>query len=101
MLSSMTTKATTRKVETPWGTAEVLDEVKVPQRAPEKRFTVVVQLLETSGGEALVRVAYSTDGTIRRGPVTLRAREVERLRAALEARPALAAVFKAGEEGFR
>ena len=52
--------------------------------------TSVVQLLETSSGERLVRFAYSTDGTARRGPVTLRERDVARLRAGLATRPALA-----------
>jgi hypothetical protein len=90
----MATRATAkRKVETPWGAAAVLDEVKVQQRTADKRFSVVVQLLEAGGGEPLVRIAYTTDGVVRRGPVTIRARELERLRAALEARPALAAIF--------
>jgi len=62
----------------------------VPQRVGDKRFSVVVQLLETSGGEHLIRFAYTTDGTARRGPVTLRARDLERLRAALERAPVLA-----------
>ena len=33
---------------TPWGAASVLEEVSVPQRAGDKRFAVVVQLLEAS-----------------------------------------------------
>jgi hypothetical protein len=48
-----------------------------------------VQLLETPKGERLVRFAYATDGTARRGPVTLRARDLDRLRAALAATPQL------------
>jgi hypothetical protein len=39
---------------TPWGAASVVDEVRVQQRAGEKRFASVVQLLETRG-ERLVR----------------------------------------------
>ena len=74
---------------TPWGAAKVLDEVTVPQRAPEKRFSIVVQLLETGGGEPLVRIAYATGGAVRRGPVTMRTRELERLWTAVAARPAL------------
>jgi len=90
----MTTKAERKpKVKTPWGTAEVVDEVKVGQRSGEKRFSIVVQLLESVDGGALVRIAYTTDGVVRRGPVTMRAREVERLRVALAERPALAAAF--------
>ena len=71
------------KTETPWGAAALLDELTLPQRAGEKRFATMVELLETEKGERLVRFAYSTDGTARRGPVTLRPRDLERLRAAL------------------
>ena len=48
-----------------------------------------MQLLETEGGERLVRFAYSTGGADRRGPVTLRTRDLEKLRAALDEHPAL------------
>jgi hypothetical protein len=82
---------------TPWGAALLVEEVTLPQRAGERRFASVVQLLETQKGERLVRFAYSTDGTSRRGPVTLRARDVERLRAALGEHPALAAALGLGE----
>lgn len=78
------------KAATPWGQAELLEEVTLAQRAGEKRFSSVVQLLEVEGGERLVRFAYTTGGSARRGPVTLRARDVERLRAGLAERPALA-----------
>ena len=74
---------------TPWGAASVVDEVRVQQRAGEKRFASVVQLLEAKGGERLVRFAYTTGGSARRGPVTLRARDLERLRAGLAERPGL------------
>jgi hypothetical protein len=75
---------------TPWGQAELLEELKLAQRAGDKRFSSVVQLLEVEGGERLVRFAYTTDGSTRRGPVTLRLRDLERLRAGLAERPALA-----------
>ena len=75
---------------TPWGQAELLEELTLAQRAGEKRFSSVVQLLEAPSGEHLVRFAYATGGTTRRGPVTLRLRDVERLRAALAERPKLA-----------
>jgi hypothetical protein len=74
---------------TPWGQAALLEEASVPQRAGDRRFSVVAQLLETSSGERLVRFAYTTDGSARRGPVTMRARDIERLRAALERAPVL------------
>ena len=75
---------------TPWGAASLVEEVSIPQRAGDKRFAVVVQLLETKSGERLVRFAYTTEGSARRGPVTMRARDVERLRAALARAPVLA-----------
>jgi hypothetical protein len=78
-----TTKTTKRKVATPWGAATVVEEVKVAQRAGEKRFASVLQFLRNERGESLVRIAYTTDGVARRGPVTLRPRDVERLRGAL------------------
>lgn len=78
------------KTATPWGPAELVEELTVRQQAGDKRFASVVQLLETSSGERLVRFAYSTDGTARRGPVTLRERDVARLRAGLDQHPALA-----------
>jgi hypothetical protein len=76
-------------VATPWGKAKLVDEVRLQQRAGDKRFSSLVQLLEGSGGERLVRFAYATGGVARRGPVTLRARDVERLREALRDRPEL------------
>ncbi len=74
---------------TPWGAAAILEEAAIPQRAGERRFAVVVQLLEAQSGERLVRFAYTTEGSARRGPVTMRARDLERLRAALERAPVL------------
>jgi hypothetical protein len=78
------------KAATPWGPAELLEELAVAQRAGEKRFSSVVQLLEAPGGERLVRIAYTTGGAARRGPVTLRGRDLDRLREGLAKRPALA-----------
>jgi hypothetical protein len=67
------------KTATPWGRAELVEELTVRQQAGERRFASVVQLLETADGERLVRFAYSTGGVARRGPVTLRQRDVARL----------------------
>jgi len=88
----MATKATTRKksTATPWGAAVLVEQLTLPQRSGEKRFASVVQLLETDKGERFVRFAYTTGGTARRGPVTLRLRDLERLRAALAEHPGLA-----------
>jgi hypothetical protein len=81
------------KTATPWGPADLIEEVTVRQQAGEKRFASIVQLLETGNGERLVRFAYSTGGTARRGPITFRQRDLERLRAALENRPQLQEVL--------
>jgi hypothetical protein len=82
-----------KKSTTPWGSANVLEEASVAQRAGTKRFASTVQLLEAENGERLVRFAYSTGGTARRGPVTFRTRDLERLREALGAHPELAAAL--------
>jgi hypothetical protein len=81
---------------TPWGAAKTVEQLTLPQRAGEKRFASVIQLLETKKGERLVRFAYTTGGVARRGPVTLRLRDLERLRASLAEHPELARAF-----GFR
>jgi hypothetical protein len=78
------------KTATPWGGAELVERLTVRQQAGERRFASVVELLETSSGERLVRFAYATGGQARRGPVTLRARDIARLRAQLAQHPALA-----------
>jgi hypothetical protein len=70
-----------------------VDELTLPQQAGEKRFASRVQLLRTTKGDRLVRFAYSTDGADRRGPVTLRERDIARLKAALVRHPALAEVL--------
>jgi hypothetical protein len=80
----------TTKTATPWGGADLVEQVIVKQQAGERRFSSVVELLETGSGERLVRFAYSTGGQARRGPVTLRARDLERLRNQLTQHPALA-----------
>ena len=84
------------KAATPWGPAALVDEVSVQQRAGERRFSSLVQLLEDARGERFVRFAYSTGGSARRGPVTLRARDMEKLRAALAEHPELAATLGIG-----
>jgi len=81
---------------TPWGKAKVLEQLSLPQRAGEQRFASIVQLLETAKGERLVRFAYTTDGTVRRGPVTLRAKDIERLGSALERAPDLREALREG-----
>jgi hypothetical protein len=84
------------KAATPWGDASVLDQLEIPQRAGERRFASIVQLLESGKGERLVRFAYTTDGSARRGPVTLRARDLVRLHQALQRHPELAETLGIG-----
>jgi len=86
----------TTKVATPWGPATLVEELTLAQRAGEKRFASVVQLLEGAKGERFVRFAYSTGGTARRGPVTLRARDLARLRDQLGKHPELAEALGIG-----
>jgi hypothetical protein len=75
---------------TPWGRADLVEQLTVRQQAGDKRFASVVELLETPSGERLLRFAYSTGGAARRGPVTLRERDLVRLRAGLAQHPAIA-----------
>jgi hypothetical protein len=84
------------KKSTPWGKAELLDEVVVRQKAPgDRAFTTHVQLLETASGERLVRLAYATaaHGWVRRGPVTMQVGDLARLREALAGHPELETAF--------
>ena len=78
------------KAATPWGPAELVEELTVPQQAGKKRFASKLQLLETAKGERLVRFSYTGAGGGVRGPVTLRTRDIGRLKAALAEYPALA-----------
>jgi hypothetical protein len=77
-------------VATPWGRASLVEELELPQEAGGREFATIVQVLERDDGERLVRFAYTTDGAVRRGPVTLRPEDLERLRAGLRTRKALA-----------
>ena len=84
-------------VTTAFGKAEVAEEVTLKQRVDGKQFATLVQLLEDEKGDWLVRFAYATDGVARRGPVTLRGSDVERLRAALRKTPRLRALLGMSE----
>jgi hypothetical protein len=92
----MAPKTKPTKVATPWGAAALVDELALRQQAGDARFQSLVQLLETPSGERLVRFAYSTGGTARRGPVTLRARDLERLRTSLADHAELAEALGVG-----
>jgi hypothetical protein len=84
-------------VTTAFGRAEVAEQVTLKQRVNGKQFATIVELLEEEKGGWLVRFAYSTDGTARRGPVTLRGADVERLRVALRKTPRLRALLGISE----
>jgi len=92
-----TTTVRPKTIATPWGAAQGVEQLTLQQRAGDKRFATIVQLLETDKGERLVRFAYTTDGVSRRGPVTLKLRDLERLRAALAEQPGLAEALLGGE----
>lgn len=85
------------KTNTAWGKAVVLEKVSVTQHAGEKSFASVIELLETAEGELCVRFAYTTEGITRRGPVTMRAADLSKLRKGLtkakRLREALGGVF--------
>jgi hypothetical protein len=81
-------------ITTAWGKATLVDEVRLRQRAGEKQFASLIQLLEDAKGNRLVRFAYTTDGVTRRGPVSLRGNDLGRLRKALDEHEALAAALR-------
>src|ERR1700758_2172526 len=64
------------RAATPWGPADLVEELTVPQQAGTKRFSSRVQLLETAKGERLVRFSYAGAGGGGRGPVTLREKDI-------------------------
>jgi hypothetical protein len=84
-------------VTTPWGRTTVVEQVTIPQQIGERRGASVVQLLANEKGERLVRFAYATDGTPRRGPVTLRERDLRKLNALLARAPRLRAALTGQE----
>jgi hypothetical protein len=92
-----TTRSRPKTTATPWGAAHAVEQLTLQQRAGDRRFASLVQLLETDKGERLVRFAYTTGGATRRGPVTLRLRDLERLRVALTEHPGLAEAILGGD----
>jgi hypothetical protein len=92
----MSATAPSKPIQTPWGPSRLVERLELRQRAGDRRFASAVELLETRRGDRLVRFAYTTDGVSRRGPVTLRARDLELLRAQLGSAPQLAAILGCG-----
>jgi hypothetical protein len=79
---------------TAWGKATLIDFISIPQMGEDGReFASHIELLEDDEGHTLVRFAYSTDGAVRRGPVTLRAQDLEKLRRQLQKKPKLASAL--------
>lgn len=78
---------------TAWGDATLVEEITIKQGADGRSFATLVQLLEGEGGEQLVRFAYSTGDTARRGPVTLRRADLARMKKALTKAPRLRAAL--------
>ena len=58
------------RAATPWGPADLVEELTVSQQAGTKRFSSKVQLLETAKGERLVRFSYAGAGGGTRGGAT-------------------------------
>lgn len=75
---------------TAWGKATVKEKLEIKQG----EFATIIELLAGEGGETMVRFAYSTGGKARRGPVTLRAADLMKLRKALVKTPELAAALQ-------
>jgi hypothetical protein len=82
------------RVTTPWGKAAVLEEVEIEQDADGRSFSALVQLLEGGEGRPLLRFAYSTGGSVRRGPVTLRVEDLDALRERIRGAPRLARTLR-------
>jgi hypothetical protein len=93
-----TNTASPSRIATPWGRATLIEQASFAQNAGDKRFRSLVELLENERGEQLIRFAYSTDGIVRRGPVTLRLKDLPKLRTALAKTPALAAALDLGRD---
>jgi len=78
---------------TPWGPTTVVEELVLRQRAGAKRFATRVELLEGDESGRLVRFSYTTGGAVRRGPVTLRERDLAKLAPLLGRTPQLRAAL--------
>jgi hypothetical protein len=78
---------------TPWGPTTVIEELVLRQQAGAKRFATRVELLEDDESGRLVRFSYTTGGAVRRGPVTLRERDLAKLAPLLARTPELRAAL--------
>lgn len=80
---------------TAFGKAVVVEKIEIPQKANGKSFGAIVELLESEDGD-LVRFAYATESTARRGPVAFRVKDLAKLRTELAKRPRLRAALGFG-----
>ena len=71
-----------------------MEEVSLAQSADDKEFASILQLLEIESGERLLRFAYSTGGLARRGPVTIRVRDLAKVRRSLSKKRELAEALR-------
>ena len=69
--------------QTPWGPSRLVERLELRQRAGDRRFASVVELLETERGERARPLRVHDRRRRPPRPVTLRARDLERLRAQL------------------
>jgi hypothetical protein len=67
------------KRSTPWGRASLVEEVTVEHELDGRRHEAVVQLLELTDGEQLVRFGARSEGAPRLTCLTLRAEELHAL----------------------
>ncbi|MDX6505166.1 MAG: hypothetical protein QOE29_2291 [Gaiellaceae bacterium] len=82
------------KRTTPWGRATLLEEVVVEHDALERRYDAVVQLLELTDGEQLVRFGSRPHGAHRLGCLTLRAGDLHELEEGLLETERLASILR-------
>ena len=79
---------------TPWGRATLVEEVAVDHEVLDRGYTAVVQPLELTDGEQLVRFGARAQGALRLNCLTLRASELEQLEEGLLEAQRLASVLR-------
>ena len=80
---------TGKRVQLPWGTATVEEEVTIAASADERSLELGVARLSGADGEQLLRFFYRAEGRTGRGPLTLRAAEISALGLELRKQPEL------------
>jgi hypothetical protein len=80
---------TGKRVQLPWGPATVEEETTIAASAKERELELGVARLSGADGEQMLRFFYRTEGRTARGPLTLRAGEIDALARELRKQPAL------------